>query len=120
MPRVPLEVSAERSPLLEDSKLANAFATVGTTPAAKFMYVFREPWWERVRISGGYSITDLPIKRIWYLGTEGRQPEADAANTSSLLMIYNDVEDADYWAAYQSGHAFRGPPEPRPTSRARQ
>jgi len=113
IPADPLTRLAERSPLLQDGRLAAAMATVGTAPASKMFLAFDSPWWDKLGIKGGFSITDLPIKRCWYFGTEGRQPGADPANTNSLLMCYNDLTPAGYWSGYEPAAAFNGPPAPR-------
>jgi hypothetical protein len=67
-----------------------------------------------LNIPGGCSITDLPIKRCWYFGTQGEQPGApDPSDTTSLLMCYNDADPAEYWDGYQASPAYYGPPKPR-------
>jgi lysine 2-monooxygenase len=113
LPKDPMDAVVQRSPFLQDSTFSAALDTVGTAPAAKLFFTFSNPWWTSVGITGGYSITDLPIKRCWYFGSEGSQPGANPANTTSLLMCYNDFTPAGYWAAYGSSEVFNGPPEPR-------
>jgi lysine 2-monooxygenase len=94
IPAGPLSRLAERSPFLQDATLTAALATVGTSPASKMFLAFKTPWWSALGITGGSSITDLPIKRCWYFGTEGQQPGANPANQDSLLMCYNDLSQA--------------------------
>lgn len=117
IPADPLTRLAERSPFLQDGKLTAALATAGTAPASKMFLAFDKPWWSALGIVGGSSITDLPIKRCWYFGTEGRPPGADPASTHSLLMCYNDLAPAGYWDGYEPGAAFNGPPAPRTSPR---
>ena len=118
IPADPLSQLAERSPFLQDATLTAALATVGTSPASKMFLAFKKPWWSALGITGGSSITDLPIKRCWYFGTEGQQPGANPANQHSLLMCYNDLSQAGYWNGYQPASAFNGPPAPRTSPRA--
>jgi lysine 2-monooxygenase len=113
IPADPLAAVIERSPFLQDARLAAALATVGTAPASKMFLAFDEPWWSALGITGGYSITDLPIKRCWYFGDQGKQPGASAASKDSLIMLYNDLTQADYWGGYEPAAAFDGPPSPR-------
>jgi monoamine oxidase len=115
IPSDPLNAVIERSPFLQQSKFTTTLATVGTTPSTKSFFTFAKPWWHELGIVGGSSITDLPILRCWYFGTEGRQPGANRANSTSLLMCYNDLSQADYWSGYLSSAAFSGPPGPRPS-----
>ena len=112
IPADPLAAVIERSPFLQDASLAAALATVGTAPASKMFLAFDEPWWSALGITGGYSITDLPVKRCWYFGN-GKRPGASPASKRSLIMLYNDLTQADYWDGYEPAAAFDDPPSPR-------
>jgi lysine 2-monooxygenase len=112
-PLEPLQKLAVRSPVLQGTAFQTALGTVGPTTASKMFLAFSTPWWKALGIVGGYSITDLPAKRIWYFGTEADQPGGDAANQNSLLMLYNDEAPAAYWDGYEPARAFNGPPSPR-------
>jgi monoamine oxidase len=113
IPADPLARLAERSPFLQDATLTAALATVGASPASKMFLAFDKPWWSALGITGGSSITDLPIKRCWYFGTEGQQPGAKPGDQHSLLMCYNDLSQAGYWNGYQPAGSFAGAPGPR-------
>jgi monoamine oxidase len=113
IPLDPMTALVERSPFLQQREFANAMATAGPAPASKSFCTFSKPWWHELGIRGGYSITDLPVKRVWYFGTEGQQPGANPANRTSLLMCYNDLAPAGYWAGYEGAAAFNGPPARR-------
>lgn len=112
-PLEPLQRLAVRSPLLQDTAFQTALATVGPTTPAKMFLGFSAPWWKTLGIVGGYSITDLPAKRIWYFGTETDQPGGEAMNQNSLLMFYNDQAPAGFWDGYEDASAFHGAPRPR-------
>lgn len=112
-PLEPLQRLAVRSPLLQDATFQNALGTVGPTTPSKMFLAFSNPWWKTMGIVGGYSITDLPAKRIWYFGTEADQPGGDATNQNSLLMFYNDQAPAGFWDGYEAARAFNGSPRPR-------
>jgi lysine 2-monooxygenase len=113
VPYDPMMKIVERSPLLQGAEFVQTLSTVGSVPSCKLWYGFSEPWWTPLGVSGGSSITDLPIKRCWYFGTEGQQPGANPSNTNSLLMTYNDSSQSNYWAGYLDEAAFNGPPRPR-------
>jgi monoamine oxidase len=113
LPSDPMDALVTRSPFLQEPSFTGALASVGTAPASKQFFTFSTPWWRQLGISGGYSVTDLPLLRCWYFGTEGEQPGADPSNTTSLLMTYNDLSPTGYWAGYSSSRTFSGPPAPR-------
>jgi hypothetical protein len=112
-PLEPLQKLAVHSPLLQGTDFQTALRTVGPTTPSKMFLGFSQPWWKALGIVGGYSITDLPAKRIWYFGTEGDQPGGDPTNQNSLLMLYNDQAPAGYWDGYEPTNAYNGPPSPR-------
>ena len=114
IPLDPMTALVERSPFLQQHEFADAMATAGSAPASKSFFTFSRPWWNELGIRGGYSITDLPVKRVWYFGTEGQQPGANPANQTSLLMCYNDLSPAGYWAGYEGTAAFNGSAERPP------
>ncbi len=114
VPSDPLQKIVERTPFLQQSAFSDARRTVGTEPSSKTHFTFATPWWQQLGIQGGYSITDLPIKRCWYFGTQGKQPGApNPADTTSLLMCYNDADSAEYWDGYEPASDYYGPPRPR-------
>ena len=43
-----------------------------------------QPWWRKLGLESGRSITDLPIRQTYYFATEGDQPGADPANRAVL------------------------------------
>jgi monoamine oxidase len=112
-PLEPLQKLAVRSPLLQETAFQTALGTVGPTTPSKMFLGFSTPWWKTLGIVGGYSITDLPAKRIWYFGTESEQPGGEASNQNSLLMLYNDQAPAGFWNGYEAASDFNGTPSPR-------
>ena len=50
--------------------------------------------------TSGRTITDMPVRQIYYFGTEGEQPGGEAGNTNSLLMAsYSDGTIETYVAS---------------------
>jgi hypothetical protein len=60
--------------------------------AFKLFLGYESPWWRALGLYAGRSITDLPIRQVYYFGTERDHPGANPKNYSSLLMAsYNDI-----------------------------
>jgi len=60
-------------------------------PAFKLFMVFKEAWWNRLSLTSGRSVSDLPIRQTYYFGT-------DSKDGHSLLMTsYNDAEAVSFW-----------------------
>ena len=65
------------------------------------------------RPAAGRSITDLPIRQVYYFGTERDQPGGHPENYSSLLMAsYNDIGTVPFWKATENDEPFHGHPTP--------
>lgn len=66
-------------------------ASVMKMPAFKLFMVYKEAWWNRLSLSSGRSVSDLPIRQTYYFGT-------DTQDGHSLLMTsYNDAEAVSFW-----------------------
>lgn len=75
---------------IADTDLRELAASVHRYPAFKLFLAYEEPWWRELKISGGRSITDLPIRQTFYFGVE----ESERA---LLMSSYNDDRAVAYW-----------------------
>ena len=77
---------------------------VRPVPLFKLAICYPRAWWQhgsRGRpITGGRSTTDLPIRQCWYWATD---TESDA----SVIMVYDDGSDLDYWSELRGKHQTR-------------
>ena len=77
--------------------------------AFKLFLGYDRPWWRSLGLYAGRSITDLPIRQIYYFGTEGEQYNADPNNLNSLLMAsYNDISTVPFWKGSENDDPFDG------------
>ncbi|GGE79780.1 flavin monoamine oxidase family protein [Niveispirillum cyanobacteriorum] len=77
--------------------------------AFKLLLAYDYPWWEAQGLVAGRSITDLPVRQIYYFGTEEDQPHGEKGNTRSLLMAsYNDITTVPFWKGLEKGAPFLG------------
>ncbi len=97
MGRTAIESIPGASPLKADSRARALVASVAPWPMAKMFLVYPEPWWRRLGIVAGNSITDMPARQLWYFGTEAEEPDGIAGNRNSLLMAYCDAGSVAYW-----------------------
>lgn len=103
LPRRAVELLDPSSFLWEAPRLREDLRSVSPQPAAKIFLGYPQPWWTDLGLRDGRSITDLPIRQCYYMGTEGEQPGADPSNRSSLLMAsYHDDAEESYWRAFQT------------------
>jgi monoamine oxidase len=120
MPRRSLELIAQcgSAPLLEEPPVRDLIASVTPTPLFKFFCCYDSPWWRKLQINQGRSVTSNPIRQVYYLGTEGEQPGGDPRNTNSLLLVYNDDRNIKYWIGLLRGARAAPRFEPEPSAYA--
>ncbi|WP_343718012.1 FAD-dependent oxidoreductase [Inquilinus sp.] len=94
--------------------VAELLATVTGHALYKFALGYPEPWWHQLGLTSGDSVTDLPLRQIYYFETEGEMPGGDPRNTNSLLVAaYTDGISVDYWEGVRhSGPRFEGRANP--------
>jgi lysine 2-monooxygenase len=109
MPRRALELLdfgdlfPEQQRFSRELKILQKLSRVGQVPAFKLIMVYSEPWWQKTcGWSDGVSVTDLPIRQLFYGVGQGGDA---ASNARVLLASYCDSESATFW----SGLANLGP-----------
>ena len=79
--------------------------------AFKLFLGYEQPWWRGLGLYAGRSITDLPIRQVYYFGSEHDHPGAEQGNFGSLLMAsYNDIGTVPFWKATENDEPFKGYP----------
>ena len=80
----------------------------------KFALAYEWPWWHMLNLESGRSVTDLPLRQIYYFGTEGDRPGANKKNRNSYLdCSYTDGHSVGYWEGLRkTGPAFDGRKNP--------
>ncbi|WP_437963944.1 FAD-dependent oxidoreductase [Sorangium sp. So ce260] len=77
--------------------------------ALKLLLGYNYPWWRAQGLVAGRSITDLPVRQIYYFGSEQDQQGGEPGNTRSLLMAsYNDISTVPFWRGLENGPPYRG------------
>jgi len=99
MPRRSIELVLCDTPLLRNNlefqRVLNAVAPI---PLFKMFLIYATPWWQRVGVTGGRSVTDLPTRQCYYWPSSTPSPEADS-NGPGAIMVYNDELNVDFWGA---------------------
>jgi len=115
MPRHSLELVAQatryadmagKSDFLNAKPVQNYLQSVIEQPSYKVAMFFDSPWWETAKyppklVSSGVSanvfgptITDLPLRMIYYFGNNG---SASGAPVYGMLASYDDMRFTDFW-----------------------
>lgn len=100
MPRRSLDLLDQTGAVLgpQNTDVHALIDSVCPIPLFKLFVCYDHPWWETVGVQQGRSVTDLPIRQLYYWGVEGRQYGADPANHHAAAMVYDDTLSVDFWA----------------------
>lgn len=106
MPRRSLELI--KSEFFNDPWLKENIPSVLIQSAFKLFLAYERPWWRALGLVAGRSVTDLPVRQIYYFGTEAEQ-EGGLPYLNSLLMAsYNDISTVPFWKGLEDGEPFQG------------
>jgi monoamine oxidase len=100
MPRRSLELLRREGPVFgpENAKhIQHLLNSVRAVPLYKLFLAYDYPWWNAVGVSQGRSLTDTPVRQVYYwpVGPGAAVPQA---TDRALLMAYNDATNVDFWA----------------------
>ncbi len=100
MPRRSLELLHREGPVLDPSRapqVQEMLSSVQPIPLYKLFLAYDYPWWQAVGVKQGRSLTDIPLRQLYYWPVEPLAKEPPAAG-NALLMAYDDATNVDFWA----------------------
>jgi monoamine oxidase len=106
MPRRSLELIKSR--FFENPWLKANIPSVLIQSAFKLFLAYERPWWRALGLVAGRSVTDLPVRQIYYMGTEGEQKDGLPFMNSLLMASYNDISTVPFWKGLEKGKKFEG------------
>lgn len=106
LPRRSLELI--KSGFFEDPWLKASIGSVLIQSAFKLLLAYERPWWRSLGLVAGRSVTDLPIRQVYYFGTEGEQEDGEPFLNSLLMATYNDISTVPFWKGLEGGAAYAG------------
>ncbi|NWD71210.1 FAD-dependent oxidoreductase [Pseudomonas gingeri] len=106
MPRRSLELID--SPFFSDPWLKDNLGSVLVQSAFKLFLAYEQPWWRALGLVAGRSVTDLPVRQIYYMGTECEQKGGEPTLNSLLMASYNDIGTVPFWKGLEGGAPFVG------------
>jgi monoamine oxidase len=101
LPRVALESIAGASPPMRSPDVSELLGAVDAFPAHKLYLLYDRPWWREGDGVGSLDVSDLPLRKTYYLdGVHGTPGEGGL-----LLASYADGEHVDPWRELADGRA---------------
>ena len=117
MPRRSLELLEQTGPVLDpaNADVHALLRSVSPVVLFKLFLCYPFPWWEAAGVTEGRSLTDLPIRQLYYWG---KAPAQGPVPGPGVLMVYNDVDSVDFWAGLRAeaaaGRTMTGTGDGRP------
>jgi monoamine oxidase len=101
LPRRSLELLTPSSSFNLDANdsLRNLIQSVTPIPAFKLFLFYETRWWERLGITVGRSVCDLPIRQTYYFAPDSRPAPARAPGSGLLMASYSDAGAVGFWSA---------------------
>jgi monoamine oxidase len=106
MPRRSLELIKSR--FFEDPWLKANIPSVLIQSAFKLFLAYERPWWRALGLVAGRSVTDLPVRQVYYFGTEAEQDDGRPFMNSLLMASYNDISTVPFWKGLEFGEPYAG------------
>jgi monoamine oxidase len=108
MPRRALELLKREGPVLDPARAPRFQAmleSVQPIPLYKLFLAYDHPWWTAVGVQLGRSLTDTPVRQLYYWPVDPSASEPSAKG-KALLMAYNDATNVDFWAGLSGGKSW--------------
>ena len=104
MPRRSLELLRREGPVLDPSNTAvqKMIGSVEPIPLYKLFLAYEYPWWTAVGVKQGRSLTDIPVRQLYYWPVDPLA-KTPPATGKALLMAYDDATNVDFWAGLSAG-----------------
>ncbi|QNM97068.1 flavin monoamine oxidase family protein [Chitinimonas koreensis] len=106
MPRRSLELI--KSDFFDDPWLKKNLTSVLIQSAFKMFFAYEQPWWRSLGLVAGRSVTDLPIRQMYYMGTECEQEGGKPWLNSLAMVSYNDIGTVPFWKGLENDEPYRG------------
>ena len=111
MPRRSLELLRREGPVFNGPKTSHVqhlLNSVRPIPLYKLFLAYEYPWWNVVGVSQGRSLTDTPVRQLYYWPVEPGA-KTPATTGDALLMAYDDATNVDFWAGLSGGKRTHSP-----------
>ena len=100
LPRRALEMLDRQGEFMRSSDVRGLLCSVTGHPLFKLFICYRYPWWSGTGVELGRSVTDLPLRQVYYFHSEevgpvGYNPEL---RDSLVMASYDDGSFVDFWS----------------------
>lgn len=87
----------EASPYLQKLVKKDNLNLFWINPLTKLFFAYRSPWWRDLDLYDGSATTTLPLRNIFYFGTESEAYGGEKDNNNALLLASYQGAFAPFW-----------------------
>jgi monoamine oxidase len=109
LPRRSLEL-VEWEAFRQDPFLRANLGSVLIQTAFKLFLAYPHAWWKGLGLVAGRSLTDLPVRQVFYFTAPADMDTPSVSTSPALLMAsYNDISTVPFWKGLEAGERMDGP-----------
>ncbi|HJW40529.1 MAG TPA: FAD-dependent oxidoreductase, partial [Rhizomicrobium sp.] len=97
LPRRSIERIDDFPEAKSDRRFDSLISSVNPMPACKSLLLYERPWWRDHGIVEGRSITDMPARQFYCLGSETTRLPSEDTKGHGVLMSYCDMGSVAKW-----------------------
>ncbi|MCH9610036.1 MAG: hypothetical protein S4CHLAM81_08520 [Chlamydiales bacterium] len=106
IPPPALKMLAQQSPALKDEHFHANLDQLTAVPFTRLYLGYDYPWWKKLGVEGGFSLTTLPIRRCIYFGSEQEGIGGEEGNRRSLICASSQCLYDSFWDSFSGGKEF--------------
>ena len=100
MPQRSLVLLSQTAEFLRKPEIQALVNSVTPAPAFKIFATYEFPWWQKLGLMEGRSLTSLPIRQVYYWTNSQGKP-VDPSQKAMLMSSYDDGSNSDYWGGFR-------------------
>lgn len=115
LPRRALELLERQGEFMRGAAVRELLCSVTGHPLFKLFLCYRYPWWAGTGVELGRTVTDMPLRQVYYfhseeIGPTGYNPEL---RDSLVMASYDDGSYVDFWSGIcpEAHRQVRGKPD---------
>ena len=101
-----LQLLAQQSPALKNEGFQANLEQLIPNPLTKLYLGYDHPWWQKLGLHSGSSVTTLPIRNCYYFESEEEMPGGEAGNRKSLILASFQNLYTPFWDSFSDGKEF--------------
>lgn len=100
LPRRSIELLRPEGKILDpaNTDFRHNLASVSGVPLFKLFAVYKDSWWQDVGVTTGRSLSDLPVRQVFYWPSGPTGSDIPKRGDPGILMAYDDQESVGFWS----------------------